>query len=101
MRNMRSPIVLSACALAFADACADAGDLCCKIKAEVASAYYSTSSGLQDTRPVATQTFSWNLSLGEFGFFEGFAWAISSLHDMQRERHRALFYNVETSVKYG
>jgi hypothetical protein len=101
MRNMRSSIVVSACALALADACADAGYLRCKIKAEVASAYHSTSSGLRDTRPVAMQTFNWNLSLGEFGFFEGFAWAISSLHDMQRERHRALFYNAETSVKYG
>lgn len=100
-RNMRSPVVLSACVLAFADACADAGDLRCKIKAEFASAYHSTSSGLRDTRPVAMQTFNWNLSLGEFGFLEGYAWTISSLHDMQRDRHRAFFYNVETSVKYG
>lgn len=71
------------------------------VKADVASAYRSTSSGLLDTRPVATQTLDWHLALGDFGFLTGYFWTISSLHNMQNEQHRALFYDVEACVRYG
>ena len=77
------------------------GELRGKAKAEFASAYRSTSSGLLDTCPVATQSLDWNLSLAGSGYLEGYFWIISSLHNRQREQHRVLFYDFETSIRYG
>ena len=77
------------------------GTLRGSVRAEVASAYRSTTSGLLDTRPVATQAVDWHLGLGAFGYLEGYFWAISSLHDMQHESHRAMFYDAETAIRYG
>ena len=78
-----------------------AENLRASVATEVASSYRSTSNGLLDTRPVATQTLNWHLSLGDYGFLEGYAWTISSLHNMQREKHRVLFYDTEGAVRYG
>ena len=88
--------------LAAADIKADDfGALHASVAAEVVSAYRSTSSGLLDTRPGATQTLNWHLSLGEYGYLEGYAWAISAFHNMQRESHRVLFYDTEGAIRYG
>lgn len=68
---------------------------------EAASAYVSRSSGLSDARPVTVQNLDWRFTPGDWGFFDGYIWTISSLHDMQHHSHRPLFYDVETVVRYG
>ena len=95
-------ILAAICAVAVMTVCAQDFDVFrASVLAEVASAYRSSSSGLLDTRPVATQTLDWRLSLGDYGFLEGYVWAISAFHNMQRKSHRALFYDTEGAVRYG
>lgn len=101
MQGLGGIFLLSAVMAPLAWGSATAPDLSGSVKADVASAYRSSSNGLLDTRPVASQTLDWHLGLGDFGFLAGYFWAISSLHDMQHEQHRPLFYDVETSVRYG
>ena len=99
---MRAFTLAAVCVLAGAHVRAeDLWDFRASVSAEVASAYRSSSSGLLDTRPVATQTLNWHLSLGDYGFLEGYVWAISAFHNMQRKNHRVLFYDTEGAVRYG
>ena len=98
---MRAFTLAAVCVLAGAHVRAeDLWDFRASVSAEVASAYRSSSSGLLDTRPVATQTLNWHLSLGDYGFLEGYVWAISAFHNMQRKNHRVLFYDTEGAVRY-
>lgn len=99
---VRAPFLAAVCVLVDVHVRAEElWDFRASVAAEVASAYRSSSSGLLDTRPVATQTLNGRLSLGDYGILEGYAWAISAFHNMQRKSHRVLFYDTEGAIRYG
>ena len=69
--------------------------------AEVSSAYLATSGTICDNRPVASQEFDWLVNLGDWGWIDGYAWTISSLHDRQHASHREPFNEFEGTAHYG
>ena len=72
-----------------------------KLDVSVRSGYLTSSGSLYDTRPVTTQCLTEKADLGDFGYVEGYAWFISSLHNRQKDRHRVLFNEFEGAVFYG
>ena len=70
------------------------------VDCQIASGFLS-STGLHDTCPVTTQMAYLKFDFGEWGFIDGYGWIISSLHDKQHVRHRALFNEIESAVQYG
>lgn len=68
---------------------------------EFATGYLASSGSLIDTRPVTSQELDWKVDLGEYGWFDGYGWTISSLHDAQHDLHREVFQEFEGAVCYG
>jgi hypothetical protein len=71
------------------------------LQCEVASGYLSSSGTLGDTWPVSTQCLDFKWDLGEHGNISGYGWTVSSLHNRQHDRHRALFNQYESAIYYG
>ena len=71
------------------------------VGAEVASAYLGSGGAIYDTRPISSQELGWFFDLGDYGWIDGYFWVVSSLHDKQKERHRMLFNEIETVIRYG
>jgi hypothetical protein len=71
------------------------------LRAELASGYLSSSGTLGDTWPVTTQCLFWKNDLEEYGYFSGYFWTMSALHNKQHDRHREAFYDFETAAYYG
>lgn len=92
------------CAALAAAACAVARaewpDVRWMAKTEVSSGYLSSAGTLGDTWPCMTQSLSWSTDLGDGWSLSGYGWTVSSLHNRQRDKHRALFNQFETAV-YG
>lgn len=68
---------------------------------EVASSYLASSGSLCDTRPVTSQELDFMWEFGDYGWIDGYAWGISSLHDSQKDTHREIFHEFESSIRYG
>lgn len=73
------------------------GSLLC----EFASSYLASSGSLCDTRPICSQELDGKLDLREYGWIDGYGWIVSSLHDKQKDQHRAAFNEFEGAVRYG
>ena len=71
------------------------------VGAEVASAYLGSGGAIYDTRPISSQEIGWFFDFGEYGWIDGYFWIVSSLHDRQSEKHRMLFNEIETVIRYG
>lgn len=71
------------------------------VGAEVASAYLGSGGAIYDTRPISSQEAGWFFDFGDCGWIDGYFWVVSSLHDRQKERHRMLFNEIETVIRYG
>lgn len=93
--------VVAAFAAAPLAARADWPDVKWLASTELASGYLSSAGTLGDTWPCMTQCLSWSTDLGEYGSLSGYGWTVSSLHNRQRDKHRALFNQFESAVYYG
>ena len=71
------------------------------VGAELASAYLGSSGAIYDTRPIFSQETGWHFDFGDYGWIDGYFWIVSSLHNRQRESHRVLFNEYETTICYG
>ncbi len=68
---------------------------------QFASGYLASSGTICDTCPVTSQEFDWKFDFGEYGYIDGYAWIVSSLHNKQHESHRPMFNEFEGAVRYG
>ena len=68
---------------------------------EFENAYLSSSGTLCDTRPISMQNLDWRYSMGEAGYLWGYGCFLGTLHNRQRELHRAAFNEFEGGVFYG
>ncbi len=68
---------------------------------QFASGYLASSGTICDTCPVTSQEFDWKFDFGDFGFIDGYAWTVSSLHNKQHESHRPEFNEFEGALRYG
>ena len=96
--------IIALCALAATASRGEKGEdiaFNASVSAEIASGYLASSGAIYDTMPVSAQEFYWFLDLGDYGYFDGYAWTISALHNRQNDIHRPLFNEFEGAVRYG
>ena len=71
------------------------------VETTLSSGYLATSGLICDTRPVLSHCANLCFDCGDWGFVDGYAWTISSLHNFQHDDHRALFNEFEGCIRYG
>jgi len=65
------------------------------------SGYVTSSGTLWDTKPVSMQNLDWDIGLGDYGHIWGYGCFLGTLHNEQKQFHRAAFNEFEGGAFYG